>query len=102
MELTLLLPIVVLFVAVAVAVGAGAWALTDPQLLQQRLSTVALKPAMAMPNQRANSPPRMTEKQATSCSTPSRSVTQPHVFSSANTYLASWTKNVDLSIAAIP
>jgi tight adherence protein C len=51
MELTLLLPIVVLFVAVAVAVGAGAWALTDPQLLQQRLSTVALKPAMAGPSQ---------------------------------------------------
>jgi tight adherence protein C len=46
MELAILLPILVLFVAVAVAVGAGAWALTDPQLLQQRLSTVALKPVL--------------------------------------------------------
>ena len=51
MELAFLLPIVVLFVAVAVAVGAGAWVLTDPQLLQQRLSTVALKPVLAGPSQ---------------------------------------------------
>jgi tight adherence protein C len=46
MELAILLPIIVLFVAVAVAVGAGAWVLTDPQLVQQRLSTVALKPVL--------------------------------------------------------
>jgi tight adherence protein C len=46
MELAILLPILVLFAAVAVAVGAGAWVLTDPQLLQQRLSTVALKPVL--------------------------------------------------------
>jgi tight adherence protein C len=46
MELAILLPIMVLFVAVAVAAGAGAWVLTDPQLAQQRLSTVALKPVL--------------------------------------------------------
>jgi tight adherence protein C len=51
MELAILLPIAVLFVAVAVAVGAGVWALSDPQLLQQRLSTVALKPVLAGPSQ---------------------------------------------------
>jgi hypothetical protein len=51
MELAIALPIVVLFVAVAVAVGVGTWVLTDPQLLQQRLSTVALKPALTGPGQ---------------------------------------------------
>jgi tight adherence protein C len=51
MELALLLPMALLFVAVAVAVGAGTWVLTDPQLLQQRLSTVALKPALSGPSQ---------------------------------------------------
>ena len=51
MELAVLLPIVVLFVAVAIAVGAGTWVLTDPQLLQQRLSTVALKPALTATSQ---------------------------------------------------
>ena len=51
MELSILLPIVVLFVAVAIAAGAGAWAITDPQLLQQRLSTVALKPVLTVPTQ---------------------------------------------------
>ena len=51
MELAILLPIVVLFVALAVAAGAGIWVLTDPQLLQQRLSTVALKPALTGPSQ---------------------------------------------------
>ena len=51
MELAVMLPIVVLFMAVAVAVGAGAWMLTDPQLLQQRLSKVALKPVVEGPSQ---------------------------------------------------
>lgn len=51
MELAILLPIVVLFVAVAVAAGAGTWVLTDPQLAQQRLSTVALKPVLAGPSE---------------------------------------------------
>ena len=51
MEIAILLPIVVLFVAVAVAVGAGTWVLTDPQLLQQRLSAVALKPTLTGPSQ---------------------------------------------------
>jgi len=51
MELAIWLPIVVLFVAVAVAAGAGTWVLTDPQLLQQRLSTVALKPVLTGPSQ---------------------------------------------------
>lgn len=35
-----------MFVSVSVAVGAGAWLLTDPQLLQRRLSTVALTPSV--------------------------------------------------------
>jgi len=51
MELAILLPMVLLFVAVAIAAGAGAWVLTDPQLLQQRLSTVALKPVLTGPSQ---------------------------------------------------
>ena len=51
MELSIVLPIVVLFASVAVAVGAGVWVLTDPQLLQQRLSTVALKPALSGPSE---------------------------------------------------
>src|SRR5262245_30178724 len=51
MELAILLPIVILFVAVAIAAGAGAWVLTDPQLLQQRLSTVAIKPVLTGPSQ---------------------------------------------------
>jgi tight adherence protein C len=51
MELVIVLPIVLLFVAVAVAAGAGAWVLTDPQILQQRLSTVALKPTLAGPSE---------------------------------------------------
>ena len=51
MELAILLPIVVLFAAVAVAAGAGAWVLTDPQLVQRRLSTVALKPVLTGPSQ---------------------------------------------------
>lgn len=51
MELAILLPIVVLFLAVAAAVGAGTWVMTDPQLLQQRLSTVALKPTLTGPSQ---------------------------------------------------
>ena len=50
MEL-ILLPLGVLFVAVAAAAGACAWVLTDPQLLQQRLSTVAFKPATTGPRQ---------------------------------------------------
>ena len=41
MEPTLLLAIGVLFVALAVASGVGVWLLTDPQMLQQRLATVA-------------------------------------------------------------
>jgi tight adherence protein C len=51
MELTILLSIGVVFVAVGVAAGAGAWALSDPQVLQQRLSTVALKPTPTGPSQ---------------------------------------------------
>ena len=51
MELTILLSIGVVFVALGVAAGAGAWALSDPQLLRQRLSTVALKPTPIGPSQ---------------------------------------------------
>ena len=51
MELAILLPIVVLFAAVAIAVAAGAWVLTDPQLLQQRLSAFAVKPVLTAPSQ---------------------------------------------------
>lgn len=51
MELPILLPLGMLFVSIAVAAAAGAWLLTDPQLLQQRLSTVALKPSLAGPGQ---------------------------------------------------
>jgi tight adherence protein C len=51
MELPILLPLGMLFVSIAVAAAAAAWLLTDPQLLQQRLSTVALKPSLAGPGQ---------------------------------------------------
>jgi tight adherence protein C len=47
MELTILLSITVVFVAVSVAAGAGAWVLTDPQLLQHRLSKLAVKPTLS-------------------------------------------------------
>lgn len=48
MEPTLLLAIGALFVALAVVSGAAMWLLTDPQLLQQRLATVAATPAVAL------------------------------------------------------
>jgi hypothetical protein len=51
MELTILLSIGVVFVAVSVAAGAGAWVLTDPQLLQHRLSKLTVKPTLTGPSQ---------------------------------------------------
>ena len=48
MEPTLLLAIGALFVALAAVSGVAAWLLTDPQLLQQRLATVAATPAAAL------------------------------------------------------
>lgn len=42
MDPTILLPLFIVFSAMAVAAGSAAWLLTDPQLLQRRLSTVAV------------------------------------------------------------
>jgi len=52
MEPTVFVALGLMFVSVAVAAGAGAWLLTDPQLLQRRLSTVALTESVtARPHQ---------------------------------------------------
>ena len=48
MEPTLLLAIGALFVALAVASGVAVWLVTDPQLLQQRLASVAATPAAGL------------------------------------------------------
>ena len=44
MELAIVLPLSIVFVSIATAAAAAAWLLTDPQLLQRRLSTVAVTP----------------------------------------------------------
>lgn len=51
MDFTMLLPIGVLFFSVGAAAAASAWLLTDPQLLQRRLSTVAVTPVAARPRE---------------------------------------------------
>lgn len=51
METILFLPLAVLFVAVATATAAGAWMLTDPQLVQRRLSRIAIAPEIAAPRE---------------------------------------------------
>ena len=51
MEPSILLPLVIVFVAMAVAAASAAWLLTDPQLVQRRLSTVAAGPAGGAPRQ---------------------------------------------------
>jgi len=48
MEIVFLAPLTVVFVSIAVAAGAAAWLLTDPQLMQHRLSSVAAAPAVAV------------------------------------------------------
>ena len=62
----------------------------------------ALALAEMIPTQRAQ--PRLAQmpKAANSWTTPTISRIQPQLRRSAKTYLASWTKNVDLSIAAMP
>ena len=45
MELAILMPLGIAFVAIATATGAAAWWLTDPQVLQRRLSSMAAAPA---------------------------------------------------------
>ena len=45
MDPSILLPLFIVFSAMAVAAGSAAWLLTDPQLLQRRLSTVAVSAA---------------------------------------------------------
>ena len=45
METSILLPLGLIFISMAIAAAAAAWLLTDPQLLQRRLSTVAAGPA---------------------------------------------------------
>jgi tight adherence protein C len=47
MEIVLLGPLAVVFVSIGVAAGAAAWLLTDPQLMQRRLSSVAAAPSVA-------------------------------------------------------
>jgi tight adherence protein C len=42
---SILLPLLIVFGSMAVAAGSAAWLLTDPQLLQRRLSTVAVSAA---------------------------------------------------------
>jgi tight adherence protein C len=42
METTFLAPLALVFVSIGIAAGAAAWLLTDPQLLQRRLSSVAV------------------------------------------------------------
>jgi len=44
-DLQVLLPVVVVFLAVAVATASAIWLLTDPQTVQRRLGTLALKTA---------------------------------------------------------
>src|SRR5688572_16794009 len=51
METMIFLPLAVLFVAVATATAAGAWMLTDPQLVQRRLSRIAIAPDIAAPRE---------------------------------------------------
>jgi tight adherence protein C len=48
---TILLPLFLVFGSMAVAAGSAAWLLTDPQLLQRRLSTVAISPTGAVTRQ---------------------------------------------------
>ena len=45
MDPSILLPLLIVFGSMAVAAGSAAWLLTDPQLLQRRLSTVAVSAA---------------------------------------------------------
>lgn len=42
MELAILLPLGVLFISMGIAAATAAWLLTDPQIVQRRLSTVAV------------------------------------------------------------
>jgi tight adherence protein C len=44
-DTSILLPLGLIFISMAIAAAAAAWLLTDPQLLQRRLSTVAAGPA---------------------------------------------------------
>lgn len=44
MELAILMPLGIVFVSIATATAAAAWWLTDPQVLQRRLSSVAATP----------------------------------------------------------
>lgn len=50
MEPTILLPLSLVFLSVAVASGTAAWLLTDPQLMQRRLSSMAAAPLTATAN----------------------------------------------------
>ena len=59
--------------------------------------------ALMMPIQRPQPRRDQIPNAATSWTMPTASRIQPHVFNSLKmTYLASWTKNVELSIAARP
>ena len=62
----------------------------------------ALPLAEMIPIQRPQPRRDQIPKAPTSWMTPTTSRIHPHVLSSATTNLASWTKNVDLSIAAMP
>jgi Flp pilus assembly protein TadB len=50
-EPSILLPLILVFIAMAVAAASAAWLLTDPQLLQRRLSTVAVSSGSGAPRQ---------------------------------------------------
>ena len=51
MELAIVLPLSIVFISIATAAAAATWLLTDPQLLQRRLSTVAITPTGATAQQ---------------------------------------------------
>jgi tight adherence protein C len=50
MEIVLIAPLAIVFVAMGVAAGAATWLLTDPQLLQRRLSSITVTSPVATPS----------------------------------------------------
>lgn len=51
MDIAVFLPVAAVFVSVAVAAAAAAWLLTDPQMIQRRLSEVAWGPVAVAPRE---------------------------------------------------
>lgn len=48
MDVAVIIPLALIFLSAGVAAAAGAWLLTDPQLLQRRLTAVTVAPATVM------------------------------------------------------